>query len=542
MLLVGNIGAARWSGSYFNSDQNPLVHLWSLSVEEQFYIFIPIMLLLLVISLKKFRSRNLNYESIYIFFIFLVLLGSILLFLDEAVNVRLSKINIFGFNFAFSPLFSFYAPWQRIWEFAFGSIAFIIWTNRKRAHYIVGVILMVLLLLILNFPLTAIDEKSSTLIVCFLTATIITVEFNTLRSMKIERYLEKLGDYSYSIYLIHLPLIYIFSEGFLSRVGLPKTLCILMSLVLSVTLGAFNYAKVERLLRAKDDPRDQKNLGSRGFITIGLLITAFASLIIVDVGSNSHYWGLDKNIKLPTPAGYMGRNKCATDTSFGEPCLFRSISSKGLIFLIGDSHAAELSQVVKGVSLENNFTVAIGTHSGFPIALSPNGTSRKYNTQLAYSNTQSTLDYIKSNHPTLVIISMNYAQWEKSETERAILEIKSMVPNVLIINQTPTFTDVAFMRFLSFFDKPYAPPPKMKLSSVDTRSLAANTYMAKFSEENDIPVLNPWPIFCDSIQCTRYEKNQWLYYDLHHLTIYGANKLRPLLTKEILSLRKSTHI
>jgi len=34
LLLVGNVGAYRYSGDYFLPNPNPLIHAWSLSVEE----------------------------------------------------------------------------------------------------------------------------------------------------------------------------------------------------------------------------------------------------------------------------------------------------------------------------------------------------------------------------------------------------------------------------------------------------------------------------------------------------------------------------
>jgi peptidoglycan/LPS O-acetylase OafA/YrhL len=46
LLLIGNIGAHRFSGDYFTNDPNPFVHTWSLSVEEQIYIFLPFALML----------------------------------------------------------------------------------------------------------------------------------------------------------------------------------------------------------------------------------------------------------------------------------------------------------------------------------------------------------------------------------------------------------------------------------------------------------------------------------------------------------------
>ena len=47
ILLLGNLGAYRYVGDYFSPNPNPLVHTWSLSVEEQIYIFLPLIFILI---------------------------------------------------------------------------------------------------------------------------------------------------------------------------------------------------------------------------------------------------------------------------------------------------------------------------------------------------------------------------------------------------------------------------------------------------------------------------------------------------------------
>ncbi len=48
ILLVGNVSAYTYSGGYFSPNPNPLVHTWSLSVEEQIYIILPLILMLVL--------------------------------------------------------------------------------------------------------------------------------------------------------------------------------------------------------------------------------------------------------------------------------------------------------------------------------------------------------------------------------------------------------------------------------------------------------------------------------------------------------------
>ena len=62
LLLLGNIGAYRYSGDYFAPNPNPLLHTWSLSVEEQIYLFLPLVLFLTFLG-RNYRKKL----AIYIF-------------------------------------------------------------------------------------------------------------------------------------------------------------------------------------------------------------------------------------------------------------------------------------------------------------------------------------------------------------------------------------------------------------------------------------------------------------------------------------------
>ena len=57
LLLIGNIGAFKYSGNYFSPNPNPLIHTWSLSVEEQIYLILPV-LVLLVFLFSRFKQKN----------------------------------------------------------------------------------------------------------------------------------------------------------------------------------------------------------------------------------------------------------------------------------------------------------------------------------------------------------------------------------------------------------------------------------------------------------------------------------------------------
>jgi SGNH domain (fused to AT3 domains) len=394
---------------------------------------------------------------------------------------------------------------------------------------------MLVLIFLLYFPPLFLNQHYLITAVCLLAALVIFLELEITKVNGILIGVQKIGDCSYSIYLIHLPLIYIFSKGFFSRIGIPQNYMLVSAIIFSVLAGTLLHLKVEKPLRSDRSLEYSLNFKTRGIISIGILAIMTSFLTFMAVGSDSHYWGLNKDIRLPTPAGYIGRNECALDTTFGQPCIFKAHNSKGLVYLIGDSHAAAISQTVKKVALDNGFSVAIGVHSGFPVAIASPGEGNEFSSALSYSNTQLSIDWITIHKPFLIIISENYAEWDYAEMERAILQVKSLTSNVLLVNQTPIFSDKPFMHFLSYFDKPYVPRKIMKLSTISRESIDGNRHFQDWGSSNGVRVLDPWSIFCNANFCSRYRQNHWLYYDLHHLTIYGADLLTPALTQSILA-------
>ena len=95
-VFLGNVSAYYFLGDYFQPMPNPLVHTWSLSLEEQIYMFTPISFLIL--------SRVLKTKKVA--WLYILMLSISLAFLFTAPSLSLDR-------------FSFYSPVTRYWEFCF---------------------------------------------------------------------------------------------------------------------------------------------------------------------------------------------------------------------------------------------------------------------------------------------------------------------------------------------------------------------------------------------------------------------------------------
>lgn len=112
-LYMANVWFALQGGDYFTESlelPQPLLHLWTLGVEEQFYFVLPVLMIVLLFFGKKFGKRAL-------------ILG---LGLTTIASFTLSVILTPD-----SPTYSFYLLHTRFWEFAVGGLLAVALIDKK---------------------------------------------------------------------------------------------------------------------------------------------------------------------------------------------------------------------------------------------------------------------------------------------------------------------------------------------------------------------------------------------------------------------------
>ena len=118
LLVVGNLGAYRYAGNYFTPNPNPLIHTWSLSVEEQIYILLPLFLIIFLL-----KSKDIKRSAVSVYCSIMVLSFIFFLF-PEILNPLYEKFGIYDLS-----KFSFYSPLGRVWQFMLGGIGYLLVTS-----------------------------------------------------------------------------------------------------------------------------------------------------------------------------------------------------------------------------------------------------------------------------------------------------------------------------------------------------------------------------------------------------------------------------
>jgi len=268
LCLSSNVYFSWKDDGYFSqlSDLNPLVHTWSLAVEEQFYFVFPLLCFFF------YRKRTFFYG-----FILFCAIASLIV-CQWGGNISIRKINEFQM-FSQPPLASFYLPFGRIWELLIGSfLAFsrsiTTTTNRRYSQLFSFLGLLLILLSIVFFDNRLIPPFPNiyTLIPTLGSALIIHFGEQTtfVGYLLSTRFCRWIGLISYSAYLWHQSILAYLR---LSSLNLSENLLIICTIVTVFPLSVFSYFLIEQPFR------DKKRC-SRQMIFILSGLCAFVTLLM----------------------------------------------------------------------------------------------------------------------------------------------------------------------------------------------------------------------------------------------------------------------
>jgi peptidoglycan/LPS O-acetylase OafA/YrhL len=320
---------------YFDVPANtkPLLHLWSLGVEEQFYLIFPVLIAL------GWRHRSAT------------LILSVIAVASFALNVVTVR---------YSPSFAFYLPLTRFWEFlagallAYDSVKFG-WAarfeaNAQRDNTASAIGMLMILVGIFIIPAEGNYPGWWALLPVIGTVLIIWAGQDAWTNRKIlaNQKFVFIGLISYPLYLWHWPLIVI-GKAIVSDYSPlnhhARTTTTIVAVALSFLLSWLTYEFVERPIRTR-----RFNIGIRWVAgACAASLAAVALIAVVTLGNDGFPIRYPKEIRaLVTPL----------ETDYPPPNEKKN-SAGPLLVIYGDSHALHLVQGFNSLQNERTFRLKL---------------------------------------------------------------------------------------------------------------------------------------------------------------------------------------
>jgi len=526
-----------WQESdYFNeeSEANPLLHMWSLAVEEQFYLFFPIMLL----GLTWLAKRNERARP-------MIVVGGL-------ATLAAASYVWMEWWLRRDPSGNFFLTPSRVWELIVGSFCALILLDRKpqpnAALSAIG--LAAVLWSVFAFDETTAFPSALTLVPVLGTALIVVfADRSTITGRVLSlRWLVGIGLISYSTYLWHQPL---FATARLARQNVLGPLAILGLAGLSLVLGWLSWRFVERPFRKPESgPLARRSVI---FALTGLSIVGFLGLSGIGQVTD----GLPGRFDLsPLQEEYIAssfslnpvKQECqaepggANARSYDAACIFGRMGAEPAVVILGDSHATELGWELGEALKKEDASIRMLAFGGCgPFDdVGRSGPAREkcatwsremYDDLIADDTIEAVVVTYKlmyhlagtnrGNYPNLPperdpdIVS--YVQANTAEVVNGLSESGKQVIFVMQAPETPRRTRPTVYHFMNDDDTQIQGVPRQWWNE---RSALADETLTAF--DASVEIIDPADTFCDAVTCWAGRDGIALYSDDNHVTLAGA--------------------
>lgn len=532
-LVAQLIGALTFSANavllfqsgYFSStaELKPLLHIWSLSIEEQYYLLLPAFL---VVMPRRYWVRG----------GIAMLLGSLLLCLI-LLTVK--------------PIATFYLLPTRAWELGIGSLAAIMSPQIRRFGFVVSVLFwpsVAILLIIPIVPTGLAHPGLDAFLVCIATLVVILRQHPLLPRIALSRGLALVGDISYSLYLIHWPLFSFLKNAAVGPVGIGHNFTVV---VLSVVLGIALYRFVELPTRRLSLRPSPGLIGGGIAATIGLLSIPLTIAALPPAGPDYAY------IRRAND-GFS--SACAFESDF-TPRPECQNADQPSIMVWGDSYAMHLVPGIAALTEKGVMQATRGMCGPFSnlAPLSETFYLRPWAMSCLAFN-RSVIDYLaKTNSIRTVVLSSPFSQYLKQNdgkhhwqtlrleggkaveeavgVDRAaqalretITELRSLGKNVVIVAPPPS----SGFNIGSCLERKAqgkliigSPTTDCSIPMEDYKRFYGLTreLLARMENDTRVNVVTFDSILCDATRCTTEMDGEFLYTDAGHLTHAASHQL-----------------
>lgn len=535
------------------NELKPLLHTWSLAVEEQYYIIFPLYLMLM----WRFRKR-------WILSSFMVI---------AVISLALAQWGAYNYQTA-----TFFLLPTRGWELAIGaSIAFYFLYRKKTirtllSHRFIDETLGLVGLLMIGYAVFIFDKTIPFPSVYALIPTVGTALIILFSSSQTvigrllgTKILVSIGLISYSTYLWHQPLFAFARNRSLTN---PSEILYVVLAIFSIMLGYLSWRYIENPFRAK-------GIFKRKTI---FMFSAIGTVLFITIGLAGHYTEGFQNrfeVKQSILDDFLPnnlRNNCGINADpkrneINFCTLGTTIDNIDLSFaVLGDSHSSAILPAFDSAAQKNNTKYVHSGLGGCLPLLGVDVASGNYSRGVCENLASKQFEYIKNNGIKKVFLvarwslytekgtkgSNNYLLVDKNSKtltreasrtvfargiENTIEAYQSIGVNIFIVLQVPQQKVEP--------ETLYYKLSKISISDdiIINQSISRNysnhlqAYNRKVFEGltfKNVKIINLDEYYCNDDVCLIGDKNHSYYLDKDHISISGAN----LVTDEIIKYIK----
>ena len=395
-LFGMNIAAAARGGNYFDGPlrQSPFLHLWSLGVEEQFYLVWPLILgpfaFVAVKRLRWSRQRTLAVA------LMVLGLGSLLASVVQTTS---------------SPLWAFYGLHTRLYEFIIGGAAALFWQwsldRRTGRLFTIGGLAMI----VAAFVWTPVDAgfPGAWPLLAVIGSVAMILGFThgrgeqgfSVAGIFSWSPVRRVGRYSYSWYLWHWPAFVLVLAATNGNQTIARIAC-----VASILPAAASFHFVEQRVRLA--PSLVKS--SSRSLAFGAAALGFGAACSIGVV----LWGR-VGVRDPQVAEWVQAEEsyrpagCEQNSSLlgADVCLGGSDEPGApVVLLVGDSHAAQWIAAFSDAGRSNGFAVALRNYGNCPAApLGPSVAEKSADYRACASFQNETVDLLSDDQISAVVMT-----------------------------------------------------------------------------------------------------------------------------------------
>ncbi|KPP83279.1 MAG: O-antigen acetylase [Oceanicaulis sp. HLUCCA04] len=520
---------SRGQDYFLAAEHSPLMHFWSLSIEEQFYIGFPFIVLAfgLVGGILKIRSREFIFAGILI--IFTISLGASLYYgvILGADVYYLSQVRFW--ELAAGGLLSF-APKVRFdhrvseaisWFCISGLVACIFLIDASMAFP--GAVAVAPVALAAGFIYFSDTQRSWTWRLAIRNA--------GFRSI---------GDWSYSIYLVHWPVIFFYLRVADAQLSAVEGIVLAAA---SIGLGAASYYLIEQPFRGRHH-QTRTVVAPLGVAAIALpLLAAGAAylprLLNPENGMQTDHPGalvLTDGVAAPENVDFVPSLRLVRDDRadvYGDgcqvrpegvvpiPCRYGPGRGGPVIALLGNSHAASFVPAFQELAERNQGTLIVHTKSACRFVLETARIGRRPYTECSQW-VAAVIDTLREDAPDFVVVSYSsggvaYGPGEDTDVLRerfarsardTLAQLRDAGLRVIVLRNNPRMDNDAPQCLAGGGD---CITPRVSALSGDDLAYQAAT-------ELGVPVVDMTDAFCTQTECPPVIGNVLVWRDSGHFT------------------------